>query len=373
MPKQNSPTTGIILDQPYSNGLLAKAVVSGYAKILFDSGYTRDILAKARNPIVGQKALEMLLLYDKAYISNWFDNVDLEPLIREGLLEQAPNTSISSQLDPEHAQSIKALLLADLRRRKVRITPNQFDGLLPEANDMSLGSTVALAERIWPEVARTLGINPAKGEKAVDDVPSLSELLGFSKELQIAQRRTPEEIELAEQIRRSYYHMSNLMYASDQLNASVLTNITRVPKVRINQDSHSFSADTQIAVAIYFNEALLIPRIHTVEDVLRLREDHNIRYFREKIFSWSDKLRSGEFSSEDAIRREIREANEAMKKLEKWKTISMWTTYISIGLDVLGFLLRLPLTLMSTTPLGLGLEVANKWKERRYRWLLLGR
>jgi hypothetical protein len=372
MPKQNSPTTGIILDQPYSNGLLAKAVQSGHAKILFDSGYTRDILAKARNPMVGQKALEMLLLYDKAYISDWFDNVDLEPLIKEGLLEQAPNTSISRRLDPEHALSIKALLLADLRRRKVRITPNQFDGLLPEANDMSLGSTVALAERIWPEVARMLGINPDEGEKAVD-IPSLSERLGFSKELQIAQKRTPEEIELAEQIRRSYYHMSNLMYASDQLNASVLTNITRVPKVKINQDSQAFNADTQIAVAIYFNEALLIPRIQTVEDVIRLREDHNIRYFREKIFSWSEKLRTGEFSSEDAIRREIREANEAMKKLEKWKTISMWTTYISVGLDVLGFLLRLPLTLVSTTPLGLGLEVANKWKERRYRWLLLGR
>ena len=146
-----------------------------------------------------------------------------------------------------------------------------------------------------------------------------------------------------------------------------------MPRVKIKQATQAFDVNTQIAVAVYLNEALLIPRIHTVEDVLRLREDHNIRYFREKIFSWSDKLRTGEFSSEEAIRREIREANEAMKKFEKWKTISIWVSYLSIGLDVLGTLLQLPLTLITTTQLGLGLEVLKRRQERQYRWLLLGR
>ena len=142
MTRHKVPTTGIILDEPYSNGLLRKALNSDYAKILFDSPYTRQVLAKAYNPNVGQKALEMLLLYDKAYISNWFDNVDLEPLVKLGLLEQTPITSISKQLEVQHAQSIKALLLADLRRRKVHITPKQFDNLLPEADDLSLGDVV---------------------------------------------------------------------------------------------------------------------------------------------------------------------------------------------------------------------------------------
>jgi len=146
-----------------------------------------------------------------------------------------------------------------------------------------------------------------------------------------------------------------------------------VPKVRSNWASHGFDPNTEIAVAIYLKEALLIPQIHTIEDVLRLRNDPNIHYFREKIFSWGDKLRNGEFGSEDTIRREIREANEAIKGLDQWKTISAWTTYISIGLDVLGLLLNLPLTLISTTPLGLTLDIAIKRKEKSYRWLLLGR
>lgn len=166
MSRHKVPTTGIILDEPYSNGLLTKALKSDHAKILFDTPYTRQVLAKAHNPMVGQKALEMLLLYDKAYISNWFDNVDLEPLVKLGLLEQAPKTSISRRLDEEHARSIKALLLADLRRGRVKITSKQFDDLLHEANDLSLGNTVALAEKIWPGIARMMRDNKScRGKK----------------------------------------------------------------------------------------------------------------------------------------------------------------------------------------------------------------
>lgn len=78
--------------------------------------------------------------------------------------------------------------------------------------------------------------------------------------------------------------------------------------------------------------------------------------------------------TEEAIRREIHEANETIRGLGKWRTISAWTTYISVGLDVFSlFLGNLPITLMTTTPLGLFLDGLSRRTEWQYRWLLLGR
>lgn len=54
MVKQTTQPTGLILDEPYSNGLVAKAVQSGLGEITSESDYTRGILAKARNPKGGR-------------------------------------------------------------------------------------------------------------------------------------------------------------------------------------------------------------------------------------------------------------------------------------------------------------------------------
>ncbi|HWS84894.1 MAG TPA: hypothetical protein VN207_11620 [Ktedonobacteraceae bacterium] len=220
MPKRNSQITGVILDEPYSNGLLVKALQSGQARISFDSDYTRKIRTKALNPKVGQKALEMLLLYDKAYLGTPFDNMDLEPLVRLGLVEYAPHTWDSLAIEEDHAKSIKALLLADLRRKGFKITSKQFDDILGEANDIHIGTIAVLAERLLPQLEHMLGVTDTTSDKY-----SVGEILGLSKQLQAAQKRELTDIKLVEQIQYSYNHMRNLIEASAQLNAPILTNI----------------------------------------------------------------------------------------------------------------------------------------------------
>lgn len=313
----------------------------------------------------------MLLLYNKAYIGTSFDNVNLEPLMKLGLIEMAPHNWNSMGVDEEHAKSIKGLLLADLRRKKIQITSTQFDTLLGESNDLRLGTIVALAEQLQPHLERLFGITTS--ETNANDKQSISEAFGFSQQIQKIKEKDPQEIKVAEEIQSSYMHMRNLMEASYELNAPILTNIKRVPEVETNWNIQGLNTQAKIAVAIYMKETLLIPKIDTIEDVLRLRDDPHIRYFREKIFAWARKLQNGEFGTQEAIRREIREANEAIRGLGKWRTISAWTTYISIGLDIFSLFLSLPVTLLTTTPLGLTLDYITRRKESQYRWLLLGR
>jgi hypothetical protein len=145
MAKQSTPS-GIIFDQPYTNGLLVKSLEAGYAKVTFQSDYVTGILQKARNPTVGIKALEMLLLYDKVYTVDWFDNIDSEQLHRLGILEIVNSQWQKKTIDEEYAKSIKGLLLTDLQRKGVKISSTQFDELLPDVNSLYFGKIAVLAQ-----------------------------------------------------------------------------------------------------------------------------------------------------------------------------------------------------------------------------------
>lgn len=368
--KQHAVPSGIILDEPYTNGLLAKALEAGHARITFQSDYTTSILKRAWNPAVGQKALEMLLLYDKAYVASWFDNTDAEPLIELGLLEFVESRWNKATIDEDYARSIKALLLADLRRKGVRLTLEQFDDLLPDVNAMYVGNIMILAERLGPSIERIFGSSQHSSRKQGNEFSLVGE---FRDQVEVARRRTPEEFELAQKIQASHRHLRDLLDASAALNVPIFSSIKRVPPVKMQIDLERLEPNARIAVSIYMKESLAIPKIQTVDDVLRLRNDSRIKYFRAKIFEWCEKLRAGEFGSEEAIRTEIREANAAIKDLGKYRTIGMWVTFLSVPLGVAGFLLGMPPSLAITTPLGVAFQIARIQKERQYRWLLFGR
>ena len=117
---------------------------------------------------------------------------------------------------------------------------------------------------------------------------------------------------------------------------------------------------------------LSIPRVQTIDDVLRLRGDSRIRHFRSKIFEWSERLRTGELSSEEAIRSEIKEANAAIEDIGKYRKIGMWLTFLSVPLTVAEMLIGLPVSAIIATPIGIAAEVASLAKEKQYSWLLFG-
>ena len=328
--KQQDIPSGIILDEPYTNGLLVKALETGYARITFPSDYTSNVLRKARNPVVGQRALEMLLLYDKAYVTSWFDNTDVEQLTELGLLGFVNSEWIERTVDEDYARSIAALLLADLHRKGTRLTQDKFDELLPYVNAMYTGNITILAEQLMPSIRRMFG-SPSESSKR-DNEPSLTEM--FREEVEIARKHSPADFETAQKIQDSHHHLRNLLEASAHLNMPVFSNLRRVPNLRVGIEARSFDPNARLALSIYMNESLSIPRVQSLEDVLRLRNDSRIKHFRMKIFEWCEKLRTGAVGSEETMRAEIRDANAAIEDIEKYKKIGMWITFLSVPLSV---------------------------------------
>jgi hypothetical protein len=195
----------------------------------------------------------------------------------------------------------------------------------------------------------------------------------FSQEVSVARRHPPSDFNLALRIQDSHRQIRDLLETSAALQLPVFSNFRRVPKISAGNPLTAFDSNASVALGIYLNESLSIPKIATLEDVLKLRNDQRIKFFRNKIFQWCEKLRAGNLGSEEEIRREIREANAAIEDIGKYKKVAMWMTFLSVPVGIVELLTGLPISLLTFTPLGVVIEIANLVKERQYRWLLFGR
>lgn len=255
MKKSRKPKSGIVLDEPYLNGLLVKAIESGYAKITFPSDYTKKILGRAKNPRVGQKALEMLLLYDKIITPTWFDNNEYEQLIELDLLEIVGSQWTQIAIDESYASSIKSLLLIDLRRRGANITPERFDEILPDVNDLYFGKVVDLAEQLTPTLEGIFRTSREANETQTD-TPSLLDM--FREQVDTYKKHNSSDFDLSEHIRNSHFHIRNLLNTSTRYNVPIFSNITEIPKlgIHVTENKGDIVSNARIALSIYMNESL---------------------------------------------------------------------------------------------------------------------
>jgi hypothetical protein len=126
------------------------------------------------------------------------------------------------------------------------------------------------------------------------------------------------------------------------------------------------------AYQIYLEEINVLPKLRTFQDVFRLRDDHRIHEFREALHNWSVEIKNGDPETEMSMRKEIRKANEELKKLGEWQKIGKWATYISIPVSIASVLTGCPLGL-SILPISIGIRIHSDVNEWRHRWLLFGR
>ena len=82
-------STGIYLDEPFTNALIVRGYNEGLIPSYMggDSDYERSFLSRFANPRYSATALNNLVLYDKVYLNEYFDNFVLDDLIEEGVLE----------------------------------------------------------------------------------------------------------------------------------------------------------------------------------------------------------------------------------------------------------------------------------------------
>lgn len=122
---------------------------------------------------------------------------------------------------------------------------------------------------------------------------------------------------------------------------------------------------------IILDEIEFLPRLHSMEDVLRLRGDRRLSDFREVIFEWSKAFHLGDYNQVNKLRKEIRKSNLEFKRLKNYQRIGGWVAYASlpcIGIDLLtGFPVG-----QFLTAIGGGVQFGTNRLNKKNKWLLFG-
>lgn len=115
------------------------------------------------------------------------------------------------------------------------------------------------------------------------------------------------------------------------------------------------------------------PKVGTIEDVLRLREDKRIARFRRKISEFSQGLRKGDTKNLEEMKAAVVQANRALKKLEPFRRIAKWTTYLSLPLSVAEAIFYLPILGPSLATIGVASQIKAEYSKLKHDWILFGR
>lgn len=179
-------------------------------------------------------------------------------------------------------------------------------------------------------------------------------------------------------------HLINLLKFSNLFSVPVLTDSINVPRAsmkeilgmkRVLKHTEEYVEKgeySRIALGVFFDEELrpVLPVVNSIKDVLRLRKDHRITDFRNKIFEWTMTLKEGE-TNLGKIKEEMVEANKKLKTIGKCERVSTWVTFLSLPIDVALTLSGLPISIV-TSVASFGVACTSKLLKRDYNWYLFG-
>jgi hypothetical protein len=343
---------GIILDDLYSYAFLGKAISDNYLPIKsneIDESCARKIaMAKPFQ----QKALEMSLLYYLVFLHN---------IEEEELIDDLGETDLIDILD-EHPDLHPDVMFPNFivergKYLKWFILPKIEEELKKIDNNVSFAYDYLL------ECLQ----NPVDLIK-----PQFDDNLSIKNKKEFAVLRSTA-LNLALRIKS----ITNLLLYNSEYQLPIITT-----RANFSGNFEDPGIDNSVldqcndkiytTYMIYLDEISLVPKVRTIDDVIRLRDHKRIVDFREALNNWSLEIIKGDVKAEERMRNEIRKGNEELKKIGEYQKIGKWATYISLPLSVAGayFGTNLGVTLI---PISLGVRIYSDWQERNYKWLLFGR
>ncbi|MFT3720901.1 hypothetical protein [Pseudorhodoferax sp.] len=136
-------------------------------------------------------------------------------------------------------------------------------------------------------------------------------------------------------------------------------------RLRANQGS------SHVAVGIWMDEVLCAPRLRSVTDVLRLREDKRITSFRSAMAEWTSCLAGGSPAEEARLRKLVGTANKEVAKLKNVERMAAFFTFACVPLDLL--LGLYPFTSLPVTSLvGATVLAATNHRKSQVDWVMFG-
>ena len=333
---------------------------------LYNDPTTAKFLAKGTDAKLRRQALFDLLLHCPAILSP-FDNLDDSELRRHGLVEGqlqlSDQTDAYRQLEtePNQIRAIQELIVADIAADDSGLNSDQFVVKylsLRSSKGYSLHGKLSSAmyglfDTYDDYIA---GVKTIFGDSTYAlpgrDAFSIS---GSQLEASITADASREDFEAFKEYEKHRSFMADFQASAQKWIA--LTNVSRrleavlsaklpdkllAPRkgltLELLQKQLQLRADqgsSHVAVRIWMDEVLSAPRLTSIEDVLRLREDKRIGAFRTAMAEWTECLAHGSPAEEARLRKLIGTANKEVAKLKRIEPVTNFFTFASVPLDVL--------------------------------------
>ncbi|AIM32238.1 hypothetical protein DF16_orf03823 [Bacillus thuringiensis serovar kurstaki str. YBT-1520] len=322
---------GIILDRHFSNALIKNAYKNGYVEFEENGELDRDLINKFKSNreygLLEKKCLELILLFDKVYLNDPCEFAVLEKLKFEGIVRQSRYLNdVENTVDYNDIQlgeNIKPLLINHLVKHFQKRQPHlkeqrglakkYVDGLFDFINLWRIGLHEEAVNYTHLPLERLLDTgNP------VDYIYSLlkreESYPGFVVDM------LDMEFELSSII--------SLMKMSEEFKVPFISK--RVSCTSNETEGDNMHEVYKLCLVQMKDEIQYIPRIESIDDLLRLREKKEIKRFREVLIEWKNLMNNGDIKLAEKIRSDILKANKEISKLDKWEKVDNWFYYLAV-------------------------------------------
>jgi hypothetical protein len=124
----------------------------------------------------------------------------------------------------------------------------------------------------------------------------------------------------------------------------------------------------EIVLDELLNDELALPMPETLAEALKLREDPNMRAFREAFHPWVTTLRNGTLNDESRLRLEVRHTLTAFRNLPRVRKLNNLLAYVAIPIGLVdAFTSMVAGAAIGITNIGLA-ALAERWQTRT-NWL----
>lgn len=395
---------GIIFEGKFQKSLMYFATSEGFASPTGedDKEDVTSMLSDFRKANKRTQALDLCLIYDKIYLYDYTDAFDISGLIKEGLVEALEPADAAGARSEKGKDSpyfsdnelptllfLKPIILPYLQRRYPFVDNSNYEKII---------SLLATEEFTHFERELMVSLGDIKNVPAIKIPPTIQKSLtevvlqGISREAfytMLHQRPVGEREKIIEFFREAFrkdlewivffmfWIFEDLFRVLDLLKKSAALSVPIAASTlsKHRNIKHSLQAIKPLASVeqyykvfeIIVNEVEYFPRVDSLGEVLKLRNDKRIIDFRNNLRNWAIALRDGNATLEEKLRREISKSNQALCKLGSWKKAGAFITYTALPLSILP-ILGLPMTMISVA-----IQLYINSTEWRNRWLMVGR
>jgi hypothetical protein len=172
---------------------------------------------------------------------------------------------------------------------------------------------------------------------------------------------------------RSFFELAAMATFAADAKASLF--LPSTIEVRVDGTQPTNTADTIRLYRVFLQNAGLLPTPETFEDVLRLREDPNLRSLREVLAEWTatPDAERGDNLITGRIQKDVALASRSLRPLGALARVGRLIGYVSLPVAVAEFLTHGGAIGLALAPVGPAIDAYRFGRERRAGWVRFGR